>query len=82
MAERILNRSQKVKQLLARVEKAVEPVKGGYKNLFELEQTDCRWPYGGQAPYRFCGCRVFEGLSYCEAHARLAYQPYSRRKAA
>ena len=69
-------RQSKVRQLMARVEKAVapEPVTGG-KDLLELGPygTDCRWPIG-ERPFRFCGCPSFEGLPYCAPHSRTAYR--------
>jgi GcrA cell cycle regulator len=44
------------------------------KALMSLEAGDCRYPYG-TGPYLFCACKAAPGLPYCEAHARVAYQP-------
>ena len=40
-------------------------------SLLELEREQCKWPYG-DGPFTFCGCRTFDGSSYCEAHQALS----------
>jgi len=47
------------------------------KTLQMLENCDCRWPIGDpQSPdFHFCNRRKVPGLSYCEFHARRAFQP-------
>lgn len=55
--------------------------------LLELEEGDCRFPYG-EVSYTFCGNLVREGSPYCPAHSRLCYlgiptpkrAPYVERK--
>lgn len=36
-------------------------------NLLGLGREQCHWPYG-DGPFTFCGCRCFDGSSYCEGH--------------
>lgn len=49
--------------------------------LMALKSKDCRWPYGDprDEDFHFCGHPIMgdtvEETPYCEAHARLAYQP-------
>jgi GcrA cell cycle regulator len=52
--------------------------------LFELSEERCRWPINspGEEGFCFCGNRPVEGVPYCAGHARLAYQPTSRLRAA
>ena len=53
-------------------------------SLLALTDTSCRWPYGhpGSDGFGFCGHRIFEQLSYCEYHSRIAYVAYERRSSA
>ena len=44
------------------------------KTLLELEDHDCRYPFGETSPYTFCGCPTLDGLSYCEPHQRLTHR--------
>jgi GcrA cell cycle regulator len=48
--------------------------------LTKLSADTCRWPLGDPQDenFRFCGCRT-GGSTYCEYHARIAYQPVQRR---
>lgn len=46
----------------------VEPL---HKALADLGRDDCRYPYGGNAPYTFCGNPKQEGSSYCGTHFAL-----------
>jgi GcrA cell cycle regulator len=50
--------------------------------LLQLKDGMCRWPIGDPQDdnFRFCGCRTGGG-TYCEHHARIAYQPVQRRRA-
>jgi GcrA cell cycle regulator len=46
--------------------------------LVDLEPSDCRYPYGGDAegePITFCGHPRREGSSYCLAHFHLTSAP-------
>jgi GcrA cell cycle regulator len=46
--------------------------------ITELTAETCRYPYGDNAPFTYCGCPpAFEGASYCALHQRL-----TRRQAA
>lgn len=53
-------------------------------SLLELSEERCRWPINspGEEGFCFCGNRPIEGVPYCPGHARLAYQPASRQRAA
>lgn len=58
---------------------APPPVRSRGKNLFELTNQTCRWPYGrpGSARFHFCGAPgadLENGMPYCAAHARRAYR--------
>ncbi len=50
--------------------------------LVALNDQMCKWPIGdpGAEGFHFCGHRNFNGLPYCEYHARLAYQPVNDRR--
>lgn len=50
--------------------------------ILTLTTSCCRWPIGdpGTPSFRFCGARAVAGQPYCEAHARMAYQPASSQK--
>lgn len=47
------------------------------KKLVDLEEDDCRWPIGDprDSEFHFCNGKRVLGASYCEHHARVAYQP-------
>lgn len=51
-------------------------------DLLSLKECMCRWPLGDpqDEAFRFCGRKTSEGATYCEHHARIAYQPLQRRK--
>lgn len=40
--------------------------------LLELGNTDCRYPFGHSAPYRFCGHPQVEGSPYCLSHLAIS----------
>ncbi len=44
------------------------------KQLLDLEQHHCRWPYGdpGKPDFFFCGATAIKGSSYCHAHFSLS----------
>jgi GcrA cell cycle regulator len=46
----------------------VEPL---HKSFADLGRNDCRWAYGDNAPYTFCGNPQREGHSYCGPHFAL-----------
>lgn len=48
--------------------------------LLDLEPSMCRWPIGDPRSdnFSFCGCATTD--TYCEHHARIAYQPTSRNR--
>lgn len=45
-----------------------------------LEKYQCRWPIGhpGEPDFHFCDRKQIGGISYCEIHARRAFQPPTR----
>jgi hypothetical protein len=48
------------------------------KTLLELEDGDCRYPFGESAPYLFCGDPAQDKSSYCSAcHAIAWVKPIS-----
>lgn len=44
-------------------------------NLLDLQEGQCRWPFGDGPAFTFCGCDVQEGSPYCPAHHFIAYVP-------
>jgi GcrA cell cycle regulator len=51
-------------------------------DLLDLKESMCRWPIGDPQDenFHFCGRTKSAGISYCEHHARVAFQPAARRK--
>ena len=49
--------------------------------LVELKECSCRWPIGDPqtSDFGFCNRKAVEGLTYCETHARRAFQPPQSR---
>lgn len=45
------------------------------RSLEELELRDCAYPFGDQAPYRFCGKRAQSGSTYCSEHHAKCFRP-------
>jgi len=66
---------------VASVEELVIPLKER-KTIATLEECSCRWPIGDPlaADFHFCGKQKVAGLSYCEFHARRAFQVATQRK--
>ncbi|MBM3489966.1 MAG: GcrA cell cycle regulator [Alphaproteobacteria bacterium] len=58
-----------------------QPVSPG-ATILALTTSTCRWPLGDPTSpdFRFCGANAKPGQPYCEAHARMAYQPASSLK--
>ena len=54
-----------------------EPEPGEWTTVLTLKEHMCKWPIGnpGDSNFRFCGRKAGEGASYCNEHARKAYQP-------
>lgn len=53
--------------------------------FMELRIGVCRWPINAahdEEALRYCGCRCEAALSYCKAHAKIAYMPSRPRLAA
>lgn len=53
-------------------------------SIMELREGVCRWPLGDpmQADFAYCGADCGGGKTYCEAHARVAFQPHGDRRRA
>lgn len=53
-------------------------------SIMELREGVCRWPIGDplQAGFAYCGGDCGAGRTYCEPHARLAFQPQNDRRRA
>jgi GcrA cell cycle regulator len=53
----------------------------GSATVLTLGAHMCKWPIGDPASdsFTFCGRRIGEG-SYCQEHARVAYQPQQKGK--
>ena len=51
-------------------------------DLLDLREHMCRWPIGDPQDenFHFCGQQKAAGISYCDHHARAAFQPVARRK--
>ncbi len=57
--------------------------------LLDLENHQCRYPFGDSAPFRFCGAQRTDGSSYCIKHDQICRvkpirtkQPYAFRRLA
>jgi len=44
-----------------------------WKNLLELVDSDCHYPFGETVPFPFCGLPAIPGLPWCPYHAKLCY---------
>jgi GcrA cell cycle regulator len=67
---------------LERREPEVEPFSCQRVTIMELKDCMCRWPLGdpSRQEFRFCGAKSPAGASYCDHHARMAYQSVSDRR--
>ncbi len=54
----------------------------GRIGLLDLKEWHCRWPIGDvfDEDFHFCGERKMSGVSFCKEHARIVFQPATRRK--
>lgn len=62
---------------------SVEDVTPLHVSFMDLERDQCRFPYGDGPSFTFCGCRAFDGGSYCEPHHTLTHmskQEFVQRK--
>ena len=69
--------------LLAPVEELVIPL-DERASILTLKECMCKWPIGDptEDDFHFCGREAPQGSSYCEHHARIAYQPLQSRRRA
>lgn len=53
-------------------------------SIMELREGVCRWPLGDplQPDFAYCGADSGVGRTYCEGHARMAFQPQAERRRA
>jgi len=82
---RLLSQHRILSALRAEPQPAAEelPVHNAHRcSLVELNKERCRWPMSdpGAQDFGFCGNKSVEGLPYCAAHARIAYQPAARQR--
>lgn len=63
-------------------EEPLEPMPENAVSVLDLSNAVCKWPIGDPADsaFRFCGRKSKPGSPYCEAHARMAYQPAQTRR--
>jgi GcrA cell cycle regulator len=61
---------------------AVTVAKSLNVKMTDLKPRMCRWPKGDprDADFSFCGAESADGLPYCEAHAKAAYQAPNRNR--
>ncbi len=62
-----------------------EPMPNGeFATVLDLSEHICKWPIGdpGDVKFQFCGRKTKTGAPYCEAHARMAYNPPKKRRRA
>lgn len=60
-----------------------EPLEDGeFATVLTLNERMCKWPIGhpGTEKFHFCGRKSTSASPYCDAHARIAYQPASSRR--
>jgi GcrA cell cycle regulator len=50
-----------------------EPAQPRNLTLMQLQHGDCRWPFGDEAPFLFCGNPVQTGTSWCPMHRKMVY---------
>ena len=69
-------------QHIQAVEEPLEPMPENPVSVLDLTGSVCKWPIGdpSEANFRFCGRKSRANAPYCEAHARMAYQPAQNRK--
>jgi len=62
--------------------KPLEVPKDGRITILHLSDKTCKWPIGypGEEDFCFCGHLPRTGSSYCDFHARAAYQPAQDRR--
>jgi GcrA cell cycle regulator len=55
---------------------------GNPASIFTLTDSTCHWPIGdpGTEDFHFCGLPAVPGTPYCEACARIAYQPTQKSR--
>jgi GcrA cell cycle regulator len=58
-----------------------DDVRPRHIGLSELTQNTCRWPYGDEAPFTFCGCQPIPRSPYCFHHDQRSKPPALQRAA-
>jgi GcrA cell cycle regulator len=55
---------------------------GEWATVLTLNERMCKWPIGhpGTDKFHFCGRGAAADTPYCEAHAKVAYQPSTSRR--
>jgi hypothetical protein len=54
----------------------------GTLRIEQLTSRSCRWPFGDEAPFLYCGALTEEETSYCCAHNKLAHTRWQPTAAA
>jgi hypothetical protein len=49
------------------------PLKPRMIDILELSKFTCRYPYGSEPPYLYCGCPPLKGSPYCVDHTELCW---------
>lgn len=50
-----------------------KPTGRGILRIDQLGPRSCRWPFGDNPPFLYCGCLTVEGYPYCETHMKLGH---------
>jgi GcrA cell cycle regulator len=59
---------------------AIVKVSGQPITIYQLrDYVDCKWPFGDNPPFLYCGKQQLEGRPYCLDHCSMAYNGPGRR---
>ena len=70
-----VSQSQKVIDISPNIDEPMNPTA-----FQDIKDGLCRWPLGEpeEIDFKFCGRNTKEGIVYCEAHYKQAYQPITK----
>ena len=70
-----ISQSQKVINISPIIDEPMNPTA-----FQDIKDGLCRWPLGEpeEADFKFCGRNTKEGIVYCQAHYKQAYQPLTK----
>lgn len=71
-----------VRQIMAKMAKNTSIPPALRVSLLDLDEDMCRWSYGDprSEDFHFCARKKVDGISFCEHHAVLVYQPSGRKR--